>query len=109
MGNVDKLASLLARDVVSHADGGGVAAAATRPVQGIRAVTRLYAGMWARCEMDLDIRLAKVNGWPSLIVAAGSSPVSVIQVRTRDAVIDAIFAQVNPDKLRTLRPRRAER
>lgn len=71
-GDVDDLARLLADDVESRGDGGGYVAAATRPVTGVRAVSRLYAGLSRQIPPELQVRLESVNGWPSALLSAAT-------------------------------------
>jgi RNA polymerase sigma-70 factor, ECF subfamily len=66
-GDLEALAVLLDEDVVLRADGGGVVAAARRPIAGRRRVVQtLAAGV--RGAPELAIRVVLVNGDPGLLV-----------------------------------------
>ena len=101
-GHVDELARLLADDVESRADGGGHVTAATKPVVGVRAVSRLYAGLSPQLPPGLSARLHTVNGWPSALLIVGDILLSVVQVRVTGERIQRIDNVMNPHKLARL-------
>lgn len=98
-GDIDQLTQLLADDVVSRADGGGVTAAANRPVHGLRAVSRLYTGLARQMPDGLAVRIETVNGWPAALLVCGPLLLSVVQVRVVGGRIDRIDNLLNPEKL----------
>jgi RNA polymerase sigma-70 factor, ECF subfamily len=98
-GDVADLARMLADDVESRADGGGLVTAATKPVTGVRAVSRLYAALAKQIPRELQVRIETVNGWPSALLDMGDSLVGVFQIQVRDDRIVRIDNVVNPHKL----------
>jgi RNA polymerase sigma-70 factor (ECF subfamily) len=101
-GDVDGIAQLLADDVESHADGGGVVQAATRPVVGVRAVSRLYAGISGMLPADLGARLATVNGWPTALLVSQGVLLAALQLHVADGRIVRIDDVLSPRKLARL-------
>ncbi len=96
-GDLEALAVLLDEDVVLRADGGGVVAAARRPITGRRQVVQvLTAGL--RNAPGAAIRVILVNGEPGLLVRFDGRVVVVAFVVTagRIAHIDLV---ANPEKL----------
>lgn len=101
-GDVSGLTRLLADDVVSRADGGGKVTAASRAVQGARAVARLFYGFYRQATADTHFRMHDINGWPALLVCSGNVLRAVIQVQSDGHHIQEIHTVLNPDKLRPL-------
>jgi RNA polymerase sigma-70 factor (ECF subfamily) len=100
-GDVDGLVKLLADDVAFHADGGGKAAAAPRPVCGRDRVGRLL-GRLLTIIKDLRLRLrpAIVNGQPgALVLDPDGRVVNVVAFDASDEAITGIWSVANPDKL----------
>jgi RNA polymerase sigma-70 factor, ECF subfamily len=98
-GHVDELARLLADDVESRADGGGYVTAATKPVVGVRAVSRLYVGLSSQIPPDLVVRVETVNGGPAALLSVGDVLLSVMQVSLAGDRIRRIDNVMNPHKL----------
>jgi RNA polymerase sigma-70 factor (ECF subfamily) len=98
-GNVDELAQLLADDVESRADGGGYVTAATKPVVGVRAVSRLYAGLSKQVPPDVEVRIETINLWPAALLASGGVLWAVFTVRTQGDRIQRIDNVINPEKI----------
>jgi RNA polymerase sigma-70 factor (ECF subfamily) len=98
-GDIDELTRLLADDVVSRADGGGYVTAATKPVNGVRAVSRLFAGLAQFWPAGVTSRIETVNGWPAALVCVNGALVSVVQIRTSGDRVETIDQVMNPRKL----------
>ncbi len=98
-GDLEGLKRLLSEDVTAWADGGGKAAAATRPVQGADAVARMYIGIVKKAAPGVEVEIAEVNGWPSVVVRLNGAVFDVISLETDGERIHAIRAVLNPDKL----------
>ncbi len=98
-GDVEDLARLLADDVESRGDGGGFVTAATKPVRGVRAVSRLYAGLAKQIPPDLQVRFEPVNGWPSALLSTGDELLAVFQIQVEGDRIVRIDNVMNPGKL----------
>lgn len=125
-GDIAGLEHLLAEDVVSIGDGGGVMPAGLRPVHGRAKVARLFAAFGAalRPESDLPPVIAsalgdasrenlrvtedEVNGSPSLLFWAGDRLLTVFVPVIDGDKITALYGVVNPGKL-TAAARQAER
>ena len=90
----------LAADVVFAADSGGRAAAVRRQVTGVRAVSRLMAGIW-RYSADPAWRteVADINGETALVVILAGRLETVFIFSTDADRITAIRAVRNPEKL----------
>lgn len=98
-GDLDQLTRLLAGDVVSRADGGGFTKASNRPVVGVRAVSRLFAGLSQFMPPDLSMRIETINGWPAALLSSAGVLVSVVQIRVSDERIVSVDNVLNPHKL----------
>jgi RNA polymerase sigma-70 factor (TIGR02957 family) len=98
-GDVAGLEALLAADVVSRADGGGIVNAARRPVRGRENVARYVAGLVSRFGQAAVPAFADVNGEPAVVLTEGGSLRGVLVVRTDGAVLTALDLVVNPEKL----------
>lgn len=98
-GDVDGLARLLADDVESRGDGGGYVNAATKPLVGVRPVSRLFGSLAKQMPPDLQVRLEDVNGWPSALLSAGVVLLAVVQIQVVDERIARIDNVMNPEKL----------
>jgi RNA polymerase sigma-70 factor, ECF subfamily len=99
-GDLATLAQLLDDDVVFRGDGGGLAPAAPRPVQGRERLLRgLRVGL--RNAAGLSFTRRFVNGEPGL-VAQFDGGSAVIAFGVRNGRITQIDVVVNPEKLRRL-------
>ena len=100
-GSVDELMALLHPDAQLVSDGGGKAAAATRPVLGADRVTKFVLGYATKMHwVESDFQLVTINGAPGLLMRhliAGNGTYSFDIVGGR---IRAIYVMRNPDKLR---------
>ena len=110
-GDMDALLGMLAPGVVLHADGGGKTQAITKRLAGRQNVTRMLVSLLRRARnLGVSIRLAWVNGQPGAVFYDPEGRViSVIELDTGpnadgDAVVQAMHAVVNPDKLGHLGP-----
>jgi RNA polymerase sigma-70 factor (ECF subfamily) len=99
-GDLDALAELLDPDIVLRADGGGVVAAARRPIVGRQRVLR-QLDVAFRAATNLAIEHWMVNGEPGLI-ARFPGGTAVLAFAVRDGRITQIDIVVNPEKLRHL-------
>lgn len=107
-GDVEKLMSMLAPDVVWTADSGGKASAARRPVVGAEKVARVLVGLFGFVEKWPDVTLETVvcNSAPALVVYRGDHLEGVFTVEVIDGKITNFYAMRNPEKLATLTVRR---
>jgi ketosteroid isomerase-like protein len=97
-GDLQGLLDVLAPDVVLVADGGGIVAAATRPVATARKVATLLAA-WAHMTGDNAARPMWVNGGPALRFEMDGELNTVASFVIEDGHITRIYAVRNPDKL----------
>jgi RNA polymerase sigma-70 factor (TIGR02957 family) len=98
-GDVAGLEALLAADVVSRADGGGVIHAARRPVQGRENVARYVAGVVHRFGQGAVPAFAEVNGVPAVVLTQDGRLTGVLLLSTDGTVLTAVDLVVNPEEL----------
>jgi RNA polymerase sigma-70 factor (ECF subfamily) len=105
-GDVAALAAVLAPDVVTLGDGGGLVSAARNPVVGADRVARFYAGLYNRARGEiraLRLHPALVNGDAGVVVRGmypdGRPVLAVLTVTVVDGLITAVYGQLNPEKL----------
>jgi RNA polymerase sigma-70 factor (ECF subfamily) len=101
-GDVERLASMLADDVVAWSDGGGKRSAARKPIRGPMRVARFFASVWRKGRGHFTVHLVRVNGTPGLVVYLGSRPYTVVAFDVAGGRIAAVRTVVNPEKLRHL-------
>ncbi|WP_442943154.1 RNA polymerase sigma-70 factor [Nocardia sp. NBC_00565] len=99
IGDVEALERMLAADVVSTADGGGLVNAARRPIVGAAAVARYLAGLFRWEVPGMVIVLEEINGALAVVVRSAGEPMLVVGVDTLGEVVTALRLIVNPDKL----------
>lgn len=98
-GNVSALKALLAADVVSISDGGGVVSAARNAVVGRDKVTRFVLGLLVKYALGVTSTFVTVNGEPSLLVTRGGRPLLVWQFDIGPDGVRRMLAVLNPEKL----------
>lgn len=97
-GDLQGLMDVLAPDVVLVADGGGVVAAARRPVEGLRAV----AALMAKLHDLVDATSVWLNGSPAARFDRDGVLDTVASLVIEDGRITRIYAVRNPEKLARL-------
>ena len=95
-GDVRSLVQVLAPDVVMITDGGGVVAAARKPISGAEKVLAYLAR--AAQVPDFAATGAWFNGMPGARIHVDGAPAAVSLV-VEDGLITRIYAVRNPDKL----------
>ena len=100
-GDVQKVMSMLAPDVVWTADSGGKASAARRPVIGADKVARMVIGIVGRGFQLPDVRaeMAMCNAAPAMVLHSGDRLEGIFTVEIVDGKISNVYAMRNPDKL----------
>jgi RNA polymerase sigma-70 factor (TIGR02957 family) len=98
-GDLRRLLSILAPDVVFLGDGGGVVPAVRTPVVGAGRVARLLAVGLSRIPAAASLQPAQVNGYPALILRLDGEIDTVMAVRIDDGRITGLYAVRNPEKL----------
>lgn len=105
-GDLDGLLAVLAPDVVTVGDGGGVAPAARHPITGAVQVARFMAGLFRRTAKEAAKIVAEpvlVNGDLGLLIEVTIPSLGVqrmvMALAYADGRITAIYNQLNPAKL----------
>lgn len=101
-GNVDGMTNLLAEDVQLWSDGGGKAAAATRPLAGRDVVVRFLLGLSRQRPDGTRVTVAEINGAPSFLIYVVDDLVAVGNLVGDVGKIQEVRFVRNPDKLRHL-------
>jgi len=97
------LLSLFAPDATWTADGGGRTAASPRPIVGADRIAKLVIGLRQRLQSETtSIELVEVNGETGLLVRTDGQVIAIMAFETDGERIHAVYAVVNPDKLRQL-------
>jgi len=97
--DINALVGLLDPGATVTADGGGLATAALRPIQGAEQVARFYTGIAGR-EPSLRLLERTVNGQPGLVAQHDGVTTTVFAFDIAAEKIKRIWAIRNPDKLR---------
>jgi RNA polymerase sigma-70 factor (ECF subfamily) len=100
-GDVQGLLEVLAPDVVAVADGGGLAAAARRPVAGADRVARLLA-RFATVAPAARGQTTWLNGAPAVRIDLDGQLYAAISLVIHDGRVTRIYAIGNPQKLARL-------
>ncbi|WP_409468647.1 RNA polymerase sigma-70 factor [Streptomyces sp. HC307] len=98
-GNLAVLEDVLAADVVSWSDGGGLRGASKIPVVGRTRVSKYLAAFAPRFWPQADIRWVEANGRPAVLVSADGNAVALLSVDASAEGIDRIMWVMNPTKL----------
>jgi RNA polymerase sigma-70 factor (ECF subfamily) len=100
-GDVQGLLDVLAPDVVVVSDGGGVVAAARRPIEGAEAVARLLA-KFAQVAPRARVDTVWLNGAPAARIDPAGELNTAVTFVVEDGRITRIYAIRNPHKLARL-------
>jgi RNA polymerase sigma-70 factor (ECF subfamily) len=98
-GDLPALETMLADDVVSRADGGGVVNAARQAVRGRERVARYVAGVMHRSSAGLCAGFAEVNGEPAILATDSAGLRAVWFLTTDGERVTGLDLVLNPDKL----------
>ncbi|MEV5685010.1 RNA polymerase sigma-70 factor [Streptomyces sp. NPDC052164] len=98
-GNLTVLEQVLAADVVSYSDGGGVRGASRIPVVGRTHVSKYLVAFAPRFWPRAQLRWAEANGRPALLVSSAENTVALLSVDVSAEGIDRIMWVMNPAKL----------
>jgi RNA polymerase sigma factor (sigma-70 family) len=98
--DINALLGLLDPDATVIADGGGLATAALRPIQGAEQIARYLAELAGRAPGNVTILERRVNGQPGLVAQQDGVTVTVFAFHLAGDQITHIWAVRNPDKLR---------
>jgi RNA polymerase sigma-70 factor (TIGR02957 family) len=96
-GDLQSLLDVLAPDVVLVADGGGLVAAARRPIEGVERVARfLLAGA---SSVDFEFTAVWLNGSPAVRIDIEGEVDTAVSIAVENGRITHIYAIRNPHKL----------
>jgi RNA polymerase sigma-70 factor (TIGR02957 family) len=98
-GDLQGFLDVLAPDVVAVADGGGLVAAARRPIEGAERVARLLIA--ASRGADLQVKAIWLNGSPGVRIDIGGE-VAAVSLSVENDRITRIYVIANPHKLSRL-------
>ncbi|MFD6193477.1 RNA polymerase sigma-70 factor [Streptomyces sp. NPDC060275] len=98
-GDLRALEDLLAADVVSYSDGGGVRGASRVPVVGRSRVAKYLAAFAPRFWPQSRVRRVEANGRPALLVQVDDDAVALLSIDVSADGIDRIMWVMNPAKL----------
>ncbi len=98
--DIDALIGLLDPDATVVADGGGLAVAALRPIEGVEQIARYLADIAGRAPGNVTILERTVNGQPGLVARQDGVTVTVFAFGIAGDRIKHIWAVRNPEKLR---------
>ncbi|MGW1726858.1 RNA polymerase sigma-70 factor [Streptomyces sp. NPDC002306] len=98
-GNLGALEDVLAADVVSYADGGGVRGASKIPVVGRSHVSKYLVAFAPRFWPSADIRWVEANGRPAVLVFVDGKAMALLSVDVSSEGVDRIMWVINPAKL----------
>jgi RNA polymerase sigma-70 factor (TIGR02957 family) len=97
LGDLQGLLDVLAPDVVLVADGGGLVAAARRPIEGAERVAGLL--ITGLRSLDFDAKAIWLNGSPAARIDIGGEVDTAVSVTVENGKITRIYAIRNPQKL----------
>lgn len=98
-GDLLALEGLLAADVVSYSDGGGVVRASKIPVFGRTHVSRFVAAFAQKFWEDTTVVWVEANGHASVVVARDGVAFAVVTVTASAEGIDQVLWAMNPVKI----------
>jgi RNA polymerase sigma-70 factor (ECF subfamily) len=98
--DIGALITLLDPAATVTADGGGLASAAPRPIEGGEQAARYLASITARAPGGVTLLERPVNGQPGLIAQHNGTTVTVLAFHITNDQITHIWAIRNPRKLR---------
>lgn len=103
-GDVTALRNLLAENVVSYTDGGGIRNAALNPLFGFRRVAGLFLGVARKSGGQLPPVLYKglINGLPGFVTLEPDGIVQTTSLDIEEGRIVGVYIVRNPEKLRHL-------
>jgi RNA polymerase sigma-70 factor (ECF subfamily) len=96
-GDLQGLLDVLAPDVVAVADGGGLAPAFRRPIQGAERVARLLIG--GLRSVPFEAKVVCLNGSPAVLIDVADQFTGAVNFAVQDNRIYRIYTVSNPRKL----------
>jgi RNA polymerase sigma-70 factor (ECF subfamily) len=99
-GDVKALEALLAEDVVTYSDGGGVVHAARKPLVGRERVAKALIGLAHKYWTGATATAVLANGQPGVLVESGGEIITFAAITASEAGAEQLLFVVNPDKLK---------
>jgi RNA polymerase sigma-70 factor (ECF subfamily) len=98
-GDLVSLMAVLAPDVRLVCDGGGLAPAPRKAIEGIDLVARALVTFAGRMPPEPRVLVTEVNGGPGVVIYSADTPVAVIVLHLVDGRAQEIHLISNPEKL----------
>ncbi|CAM5446680.1 RNA polymerase sigma24 factor [Streptomyces spiroverticillatus] len=98
-GELSVLEDILAADVVSYSDGGGVRGASRIPVVGRTRVSRYLVAFAPRFWPGTEVRWVEANGLPAVLISAEGESVGLLSLDVSEKGVDRVMWVMNPAKL----------
>ena len=103
-GDLHQLIALMAEDITFFSDGGGQVTAAQQPLKGCQKVARfLVAIRRSRLIPAFNSNIVQINDRPGILNTVEGQPQSTFSFEFSGKRIQAIFAVVNPEKLKAVK------
>jgi len=99
-GDVAALERMLAEDVVTYSDGGGVVHAARKPLVGRDRVIKALLGFARKYWSGATTTAVDANGQPGLLVESDGALITFATITASDAGVEQLLFVVNPHKLK---------
>jgi RNA polymerase sigma-70 factor (ECF subfamily) len=103
-GDLAELEEILAADVVSYSDGGGVVRASRIPVLGRTHVAAYLKAFAPRFWPGTTLTWLETNGRPAVLISRDGTAVALLNIAASDAGIDRLLWVMNPAKLARFTP-----
>ncbi|AWM85589.1 sigma-70 family RNA polymerase sigma factor [Microvirga sp. 17 mud 1-3] len=103
-GDLATLRSLLAENVITYTDGGGIRNAARNPLFGSDRVSRFFAGFARKMHYETPPVLYRgpISGLPGVVTLEKDGLPQSLALQIEDGLITAVYIVRNPEKLRHL-------
>lgn len=102
-GDLTALENILAADVVSYSDGGGVVRTAARaPISGRKHVAKFVAAFSSHFWLGTTLAQVETNGQASILMLRDGIPVALVAIEASSQGIDQLMWIMRPSKLAAL-------
>lgn len=101
-GDLAALEELLAADVISYSDGGGLARATKIPVVGRDHVSKFVRAFHTRFWVDATFTWVEANGRAAVLVQRHGTSYALVTISAGHDGIDRLLWMLNPEKLATI-------
>jgi RNA polymerase sigma-70 factor (ECF subfamily) len=98
-GDLDDLERLLAEDVASYSDGGGLVRASKFPVHGRARVAKFVRAFQSHYWTGVDITETEINGQPSVVLSKAGRVFAAVAIVLAPDGIQQVLWMMNPQKL----------